>query len=213
MPLTGCFLHESHQPSAISTQLRAFMLRCVRQDMWVIKKVLDITVSHIYRDSGISYNILKHKNVQARSSLKGNPVKIRNGPAAVIGDEHRIMSLRPTGCGKARLLERSESQKTCLNRMWLFIRHWINHYTWIKNGISRLAPMRWLGDFFLPIQFSTMVSCGQNHGAEQGWQLNLRRTTWKERDGLELYVLWWFAWWLPVLLPTAMVTDTMLKKR
>lgn len=123
MPLTGCFLHESHQPSAISTQLRAFMLRCVRQDMWVIKKVLDITVSHIYRDSGISYNILKHKNVQARSSLKGNPVKIRNGPAAVIGDEHRIMSLRPTGCGKARLLERSESQKTCLNRMWLFIRH------------------------------------------------------------------------------------------
>ncbi len=38
-------------------------------------------------------SIIDFINVIDYWSLKGNPVKIRDGPAAVIGDEHRIMSL------------------------------------------------------------------------------------------------------------------------
>ena len=46
----------------------------------------------------------------------GNPVGIGDGPAAVIGDERRRDATGPVRwIGKARLVERSESQKTCLH--------------------------------------------------------------------------------------------------
>lgn len=49
------------------------------------------------------------------SSIIGNPVKFRNGPAAVIGDESCKTSLSGIkNEGKTQPLERSVSQKTCL---------------------------------------------------------------------------------------------------
>jgi len=47
-------------------------------------------------------------------SLIGNPVRIGDGPAAVIGDESCNMSLA-VKAGKAQPVGRSESQKTCLS--------------------------------------------------------------------------------------------------
>jgi len=35
-------------------------------------------------------------------SIKGNPVKIGDGPAAVVGDEHRIKPLAVSWSGKVR---------------------------------------------------------------------------------------------------------------
>jgi len=49
-------------------------------------------------------------------SLIGNSVKIGDGPAAVIGDERRNhFTVHSKLNGKARSVERAESQKTCLD--------------------------------------------------------------------------------------------------
>jgi hypothetical protein len=71
---------------------------------------------HSYRPN--LSRLLSDRFRRALYSLIGNTVKLRCGSAAVTADERRWMPLSAVMDGKARLVGRSGSQKTCPSTMW-----------------------------------------------------------------------------------------------
>jgi len=77
-------------------------------------------------------------------------VQIRDGPAAVTGDEHRMEATGSLRVGKARLVGRTGSQKTCLKEVES-LSSWLMDGNWKIRGYYRESPDQFLltGDFFI----------------------------------------------------------------